>query len=232
MQPIPDRNSQADSGKREKEKDLSICYNYEKTGTCPKEDFCPLLHLSTPMSRCLVFHHLYPNPEYFASFLDEKDLQLDQDAKLDSFDAFYLDIYLEMKLFGKVEDLVVAGNLSTHLYGNVYVRYTEVDSAVAAHKALEGRFYAGRIVHSSFMPVEKLSTAICKEENCLHGSACTRVHPIIPSKHVTLQMFSRQMKAIPTELRKYNNDDLIPDSPYEILQGRSKYLQKRKFSFT
>ena len=216
---------------KSREKDLSICYNYEKTGHCPKEEYCQLLHLSTPMSRCLVFHHLYPNPDFFSSFLDnDDDLVIDEDYKLDSFDAFFMDICLELKLFGQVEDMFVAGNFTTHLHGNVYVRFSEVDGAVAAHKALEGRYYAGRVVHSSFIPVEKLSCSLCKEENCIRGSVCNYIHPIPASKHVLMQCFPRGLKTTPTPLRP-PRDEYIPDSPYDLQQGRSKFLIKQKTTY-
>ncbi|OHT15081.1 Splicing factor U2AF 26 kDa subunit [Tritrichomonas foetus] len=206
------------------EKDLSICYSYEKTGSCPRGEKCHLLHLSAPMSRCLVFYHLYPNPDMFATFLKDEELQLDEDKKFDAFDAFFLDVFLELKLFGNVEDMFVAGNLSSHLQGNVYVRFQEVDAAMAAHKALEGRYYAGRVIHSAFVPVERLSSAICQDE-CIHGLNCSKVHPILASKNIMVQCFPRNIRTTPAVLRGFNMNTSY-DSPYDILYGRSKYLPR------
>ena len=208
---------------RPTERDISICYSFEKTGTCPRDKYCHLTHQSIPMSRCLVFKHLYPNPDLFTSFLDDDEVKIRKSTKQNAFDAFFLDVFMELRLFGNIEDMFVAGNILPNLHGNVYVRFQDVDSAVAAHKTLENRYYAGRLVHSSFVPVDKLSSSVCHEDNCIHGVNCTFIHPIQISKHVVIQCFPRALRTTPAALRTFQEYPHT-DSPYDILHGRSKFL--------
>ena len=210
---------------QKQEKDISICPIFEKTGCCPHGDFCPLYHMISPLSRCLVFHHLYPNPLFFKSFFYQKEnetsLNFDEKELQQSFDAFFMDVFLELSQFGKVDDLFVAGNLCPHLYGNVFVRFDECDDAMAAHIGLENRYYAGRKVHSSFVPLEILSSSICNEHNCIHQSNCNFVHMLVPSKHVQMQCFPRAMTSTPEPLRTFKQSKYL-DSPYELPQGRTR----------
>lgn len=202
------------------------CNFFESTGCCPNGRMCPYDHIPLIMNRCLVFHHLYPNPDLFESFLPEDHPKISNQERLNSFNAFYMDVYLEMKLFGEVEDIVVAENITPHLQGNVFVRFKEADDALAAHKALENRFYAGRVVHSTFVPTEKLSTILCKDyPNCIHGLNCCYVHMLEPSKHVLIQCFPKNLKAIPKAFQNNQKNNYL-DSPNDLFHGKTHLSRK------
>lgn len=206
------------NNERNEKEPASTCELYEKTGSCPNDYIpkcCPYKHPMKLMSRCLVFHHLYPNPEYFASFLPKSDQSLIKNRyNLNFVDAFFLDVYAEFKLFGNVQDIIIASNITQHLYGNVYVRFNEPDEALACHKALEGRFYAGRKVTSSLLFVEKLTSLICEEESngkCDNGTTCPCMHPFIISKNVYWQAFPRSLFTTPTALLQNTPGEYITD---------------------
>jgi splicing factor U2AF subunit len=61
----------------------------------------------------------------------------------EDFEGFVEDIFDEFRKFGNVENLAICENLSDHMIGNVYIRYTQYEEAEAALKGLQGRFYNG-----------------------------------------------------------------------------------------
>ncbi|EAY08244.1 hypothetical protein TVAG_404120 [Trichomonas vaginalis G3] len=213
---VDDQQTENDSARHKNS--TNICQIYEKTGACPNDYFpkcCPFKHPIKLMSRCLVFHHLYPNPDYFASFLPKNEQTMIKTRNLQSMiDSFFLDVYAEFKQFGNVQDIVIASNLTEHLYGNVYVRFNEPDEALACHKALQGRFYAGRKVTSSLIFFDKLSSLICVSKQsgkCFHGQCCPYVHPLQISRDVFNQAFPRILLSTPSALLTNTPDDYVSD---------------------
>jgi len=214
------------------DKDSSICYIYKKTGACLggiMKNCCLLHHVQNQINRCIVFHHLYPNPKFFASFFSENDKPIiDPIQEQQGLDAFFMDIYLEVEVFGKVEDMIISGNISRHLYGNVYVRFVDPASALACMIALQGRYYAGRKVVASFVPTNKLSSIKCKDNEgstCIHEDKCHFVHPLKISPHVLMQAFPRSHFMIPDKLRDAPKN-IVYDSPDDLLYGRSRLLKR------
>lgn len=70
------------------------------------------------------------------------DELLDQAA--DHFEAFYAEVFEELAKYGEIEDMVVCDNIGDHIIGNVYVKYTDEESANKALACLQGRFYSGK----------------------------------------------------------------------------------------
>lgn len=63
----------------------------------------------------------------------------------EEFEEFYEDIFEELSNYGEVEELNVCDNVSDHMFGNVYVKFSDEESAQKAMQALTGRFYAGKL---------------------------------------------------------------------------------------
>ena len=217
---------------RKKEKrDYSLCQFFEKTGTCTcgeSDSLCGFHHIQRFMSRCLVFHHLYPNAEYVNAFLPpEKRIELDPYQNRKFSDAFFLDNFLEFSQFGKVEDMYICSNITKHLYGNVYVRFAEIDAAVACHEALEGRFYAGRKVTSTFLPSDRLSYTLCKNNvdgKCVHGDMCPFPHRIVITKTILFECFPKQEQTTPAELIPIKTVPFF-DDPNNVVRGKTMFFK-------
>lgn len=211
-------------------RDKTVCFHFDRTGCCPRGTngkYCTLKHVPIPFSRCLVFHHLYPNPDYFNEFIKHDKVEINPEKRKAIYEAFYIDVLLEFLQFGKVEDMFIASNLTEHLYGNVYVRFQEVDAAVACHMALEGRFYAGRLVNSTFVPLERLSSTLClqhMEGKCLHGDVCSLVHKIPLTRTLMLEAFPKVLQVMPEPLIE-GLKDMFYDDPNDLVRGVSKYIK-------
>lgn len=92
---------------------------------------------------------------------------------------FYEDVFMELAAHGTLEALNVCDNSADHLVGNVYAKFRDEESATAAKKALEGRFYAGRPIHSEYSPVTDFREATCRqydEHTCTRGGYCNFLH--------------------------------------------------------
>ncbi|KAH0789240.1 putative U2 snRNP auxiliary factor small subunit [Histomonas meleagridis] len=191
------------------------CVLYDKFGVCPYGDYCPCYHIKTAFPRILILHHLYPNPEVFYCYLNQQNPKTEEE-KQRLFDAFYYDIYLELRQFGEITDILVAGNLRSFLSGTVWVSFDDADSALAAHMKLNGRYYAGRKIKTSLWDSVRLSTLICNPPNkrCDKGIMCGYVHPIEPSHALRVKCFNRNSKVYPS--REYE-ETKISTSPEEIM---------------
>ena len=170
------------------EKSSSVfCSFFQKTGACMHGDACSRMHIRPQISNTLLLSNFYQNPLHFSSLLPPGMLHFDQATIDHNFDEFYLDIYEELREFGPISDLIVAGNLCDHLVGNVLVIYERTEDAVAAFTNLRGRFYAGRPIDASFSPVTNAHEAICKDfvkGTCSHVEKCNFIHPKYPSKEI------------------------------------------------
>ena len=60
-----------------------------------------------------------------------------------------------MKLaeFGELEELIVLDNINDHMIGNVYAKFFNEDDAEKAIRALNGKYYAGRLIFCEYSPV-------------------------------------------------------------------------------
>lgn len=99
-----------------------------------------------------------------------------------SYEEFYEDVHTEFLKFGEIVNFKVCRNGSYHLRGNVYIHYRELDSAVLAHRFINGRYFAGKQVNCEFVGVTRWKVAICGEymksrlKTCSRGTACNFIH--------------------------------------------------------
>ena len=130
---------------------------------------------------------MWPNPHAAAELKAYGAPPSDVDAieYRDAFDDFYEEIYSEFEKFGKIEEVVVAGNLGDHLLGNVYVKYFDEEDTQKALTNLNGRFYAGRPLKVEYSPVTDFREARCRqfdERNCNRGGLCNFMHLMDPHR--------------------------------------------------
>ena len=123
----------------ESDKDPTLCPLFEKVGACSKGDLCNKSHRSLPLSRAIVLHHIFPDPDLFVSMLPPGSLYIGIDARKRLINSFFLDISQTLMLFGQLDDLVIVGNKCDHLSGNVIGVYHESESAYAAKEALNNQ---------------------------------------------------------------------------------------------
>lgn len=99
-----------------------------------------------------------------------------------SFEEFYEDVHTEFLKFGEIINFKVCRNSSSHLRGNVYVHYKDIDSAVLAYRSINGRYFASKQITCEFVSVTKWKVAICGEfmksklKSCSRGTACNFIH--------------------------------------------------------
>jgi len=95
------------------------------------------------------------------------------------FEEFYEEILEEFMKYGEIEEMHVVENLGDHMFGNVYIKYRYEEDAEKCLKAMNGRFYAGRMLASEFSPVTDFREARCRqfdEDTCTRGGYCNFMH--------------------------------------------------------
>ncbi|KAH0788303.1 putative U2 snRNP auxiliary factor small subunit [Histomonas meleagridis] len=208
------------------EKDPSLCLMYEKVGSCEKGDLCNKSHRELPLSRAIVLHHIFPDPDIFINALPQSTIEIDQEMRMRLVNSFFLDVAQMLMQFGQLESMVIVGNKIDHLNGNVLALFHESDAAYTAREALNGQYYAGRRIEVTLAPVQRVSYAFCSEfltSQCSMGDKCGFIHPIEPSTHVFDQLFPKTIKSVPTQLQRGNKKRII-DNPTDALYGRTKVV--------
>lgn len=201
-----------------KEIDKTCCLEFEKTGICSRGDLCMRTHRNAELSRCVIFHHLYPDPEVFIQSLrDPKAIVITEKEKENLLNAFYLDVFYMLIQFGPVDDIVIASNKANTMSGNVFAMFREVDGAAACFLALNNQFYAGRKIQMSFSPIVRLSSAICRSEEgkCESGDECIFIHPYNPT--IYTDVFPRPHRMFAKQFRR--KKAIVLASPQEALHG-------------
>nr|CAA77132.1 U2 snRNP auxiliary factor, small subunit [Oryza sativa] len=161
------------------EKDRVNCPFYFKIGACRHGDRCSRLHNRPTVSPTIVLANMYQRPDMITPGVDAQGQPIDPEKMQEHFEDFYEDIYEELSKFGEVETLNVCDNLADHMIGNVYVQFREEEQAVAAHNALQGRFYSGRPIIVEYSPVTDFREATCRqfeENSCNRGGYCNFMH--------------------------------------------------------
>lgn len=153
------------------EEDKVNCPFYFKIGACRHGDNCGRTHLRPHFSQTLLIPHLYipPPPEADGAVVDDAE----------HFEEFYEEILEELKGFGEIEQLNVVENLGDHMFGNVYVKYGAEEDAETCLKAMNGRYYAGRLVAPEYSPVTDFREARCRQFDegvCDRGGYCNFMH--------------------------------------------------------
>mmetsp|Transcript_11436 Transcript_11436/g.11445 ORF Transcript_11436/g.11445 Transcript_11436/m.11445 type:complete len:91 (-) Transcript_11436:441-713(-) len=80
------------------------------------------------------------------------------------------------------------------MIGNVYIKYQAEDQSQGAMNALNGRFYAGKVIVAEYSPVTDFKEAKCrqyKEGACDRGGYCNFLHPKHVSKDLKKQLFKQ-----------------------------------------
>jgi splicing factor U2AF subunit len=123
------------------------------------------------------------------------------DDRLQRFvDAFYVDLYYEVRQYGVVEDIILARNSMFHLCGNAYVWYRDLGDANLAQKALDGRYYAGKKVRAVVTSGVSFSRSVCRTD---HGAKrcrdeyCNFIHEMKVSPDLYKELFPPELRAKP-----------------------------------
>jgi len=180
------------------EKDKVNCPFYYKIGACRHGEKCSRIHNQPILSQTVLIPHMYLNP-IAAPMIDAEGKPVEYDKKYlrDHFEDFYEDAFEELSKFGEIEELNVCDNVNEHLLGNVYVKYAIEDDAEKALKALQGRYYAGRLLLPEFSPVTDFRDACCRqfeEAECTRGGLCNFMHLKQVSKSLKKDLFKGQRK--------------------------------------
>jgi len=180
------------------------CPFYFKIGACRHGDRCSRLHNKPSISQTLIFHNMYVNPAALAVAVDGGALEVDDVEAQQHYDEFYEDVFSELGNFGEIEQMHVTANLGDHLSGNLYVKYSREEEAVAAITKLQGRFYAGRPILGEFSPVTDFREARCRQYDlgeCTRGGFCNFIHEFRPSKNLVRDLYKRQSRALHKDSR-------------------------------
>lgn len=206
------------------EHDPYICPFFDKTGSCNKGDLCNKIHRDLPISRTIVFHHIFPDPDMFISMLPQGTLEMEEKTRQRLVDSFFIDIATMLMQFGQLDDMVICGNKTDNLVGSVLAVFHDSNAALAAQLALNGQYYAGRKIQVSFVPIPRMSIAICNKldnNECTMGNQCSFIHPLEPDPTYFNQVFPKAAKGIATPFRNPRKKRFI-DNPNDALYERTK----------
>ena len=70
---------------------------------------------------------------------------------------------MEQAKYGEIEEMIVADNIGDHMIGNVYTKFVTEDQAAAAMAALNGRYYAGKVIVAEYSPLTDFREAKCRQ---------------------------------------------------------------------
>lgn len=172
------------------EEDKVNCPFYFKIGACRHGDRCSRNHLRPTFSQTLMIPHLYIPPQPDANGEPTQDPE-------EHFEDFFEEILEELSKFGEVEQFHTVENLGDHMFGNVYIKYRDETDAEKCLAAMNGRYYAGRMLAPEYSPVTDFSEARCRqfdEGECKRGGYCNFMHLKHVSRHLrrTLREVSRK----------------------------------------
>lgn len=163
------------------EQDNRNCAFYMKTGCCRYGEACSKFHPYPEVSCTVLFRNMYTGIGMVAPIDEDGDveLQYDENEIMSHYGEFWKDVVPEFEKFGEIRVLRVCRNFSQHLRGNVYVTYTNEESAKKAAGAMNGRFYAGKPLVAEFSPIEDWKKALCgssARSQCERGPNCNFLH--------------------------------------------------------
>jgi len=154
------------------EEDKVNCSFYLKIGACRHGDRCSRNHIRPTFSPTILIPHMYtpPPPDFQTGTVPDDS---------EHFREFYEEIIEELDKFGEIENLEVMENLGEHMFGNVYVKFTNEEEAEKCLQGLNGRYYAGRLLSTEYSTVTEFRDARCRqfdEGKCVRGSYCNFMH--------------------------------------------------------
>ncbi|KAL0227879.1 hypothetical protein RCL1_004022 [Eukaryota sp. TZLM3-RCL] len=178
------------------ERDKVNCPFYSKIGACRHGESCSRIHNKPTFSQTILLSHLYMNPKAKRADKDKPRSDADQEREDQRhFDEFYEDIFLEFMKYGKIDQIVVFDNISDHMVGHTFVKYTDEDEAEVALEALQGRWYNQRPIVAELSPVTDFAEARCKQSgkaSCGRGGYCNFAHFHSISNHLKDELYSIQ----------------------------------------
>lgn len=178
--------------------DRVICTFYTKIGACRHGEKCSRKHIKPLSSDTILLPNLYQNPK-----LNKNDgEELNPKQVQEYFDHFYKDIFLKFASLGEVYSMVVCENDNNHLNGNVYVKFSNKDSAYNAVMLLNQEWFGGRPVHCELSPVESFHDANCRayeSSTCNRGDHCNFMHIRKPTPQLKASLFKSQDKSNATK---------------------------------
>lgn len=146
------------------EEDKVNCPFYFKLGACRHGDACTRMHNKPPISQTLLFTRMYVNPPAAIAFSDGMNVPKENLVEaIHHFEDFYEDVFMELSRFGPLEEMCVSDNIGEHMLGNVYAKYEDELDAEKAYKAMNGRYYDGRLILCEFSPVTDFREAKCRQ---------------------------------------------------------------------
>ncbi|KAF6198939.1 hypothetical protein GE061_006962 [Apolygus lucorum] len=159
------------------------CQFFTKVGSCRFRDSCSRNHIRPAISHIILIPGFYSHLSLDVGTQGEYDtdinLEFDQTERYRDFEEFFDDITPELEKYGRINTIRVCSNTEPHLRGNVYVAYQSERSAAAAYKALNGRYYAGRMISVEFINLVSWKAAACGLQfrgKCPKGSKCNFLH--------------------------------------------------------
>ncbi|XP_009771432.1 uncharacterized protein LOC107830837 isoform X1 [Nicotiana tabacum] len=162
------------------EQDKAHCPFHLKTGACRFGSRCSRVHFYPDKSCTLLMKNMYAGPGL--AWEQDEGLECTDEEVERSYEEFYEDVHTEFLKFGEIINFKVCRNSSSHLRGNVYVHYKDIDSAVLAYRSINGRYFAGKQITCEFVSVTKWKVAICGEfmksklKSCSRGMTCNFIH--------------------------------------------------------
>jgi len=164
---------------------------------------------------------MYPNTAESLAIANDEEWDDDVYAKAqEHMETFYEEVWLELSNYGEIEDLIVLDNVSDHMIGNVYCKYSREDSAMEAVKGLTNRFYGSKLVVPEFTPVTDFREARCRafhETRCARGGLCNFMH----IKHIPRAVKRRVVRGMYDKHPDYG-DRFRPDRGADRSRSRTR----------
>ncbi|XP_073065889.1 uncharacterized protein [Primulina eburnea] len=162
------------------EQDKAHCPFHLKTGACRFGSRCSRIHFYPDKSCTFLIKNMYNGPGL--AWEQDEVLEYTDEEVERAYEEFYEDVHTEFLKFGEMVNFKVCRNGSSHLRGNVYVHYKNLDSAELAYYSVNGRYFGGKQLQCEFVGVTKWKVAICGEfmkskfTTCSRGMACNFIH--------------------------------------------------------
>lgn len=214
------------------EEDKVNCPFYYKIGACRHGDKCSRTHLKPRFSPTIMLPHMYTPPTPVPSSEHDAQQQCSPEviaSEKQYFFNFYDDVASELSKYGDIEVLNIVSNLGAHMFGNVYVKYTDEVYSSRAMKGLVGRYYAGRQLVPEYSPVSDFREARCgmyEDGTCNRGDYCNFIHvhkvpkqlkylliDLADERHEAKQK-QRQRSESPANESSHNNNDSTTDTTH------------------
>ncbi|KAK1347713.1 RNA-binding domain-containing protein [Hamiltosporidium tvaerminnensis] len=166
------------------------CSFYYRVGACRHGEACEKKHMPPVRSYSVLIKNLYFFPSH------NPECTMTELAIQEHLELFYEDFFTEISItYGYIIDMVIALNISDHLLGNIYIKFSREEEAIKCVEKLNTRFYADRLICVELCHVDNLKKACCKEfENleCLRAGFCNFIHRAKISQELLDELYDAQ----------------------------------------